>query len=73
MHDHSHSNSTLSPEEVRALLKYNQDHNAHHAEELHELSHMLEEEGKREASALVHEASGLLSKASELIGEALEK
>ena len=42
-HDHSHAHGQeVSPEERLALLKYMVQHNAHHAEELHELAHTLE-------------------------------
>ena len=44
-HDHSHAHGQeVSAEERLALLKYMVQHNAHHAEELHELAHTLEGE-----------------------------
>ena len=51
-HPHSHEHSgdkPMSPEEVLALLNYMLDHNRHHADELHDICHALEDEGKAEA------------------------
>ena len=46
----------MSPEEVLALLNYMLDHNRHHADELHDICHALEDEGKAEAAAALAEA-----------------
>ena len=54
-HPHSHEHSgdkPMSPEEVLALLNYMLDHNRHHADELHDICHALEDEGKTEAASL---------------------
>ena len=53
-HPHSHEHTgdkPMSPEEVLALLNYMLDHNRHHADELHDICHALEDEGKAEAAA----------------------
>ena len=58
-HPHSHEHSgdkPMSPEEVLALLNYMLDHNRHHADELHDICHALEDEGKTEAAAALAEA-----------------
>ena len=52
-HPHSHEHSgdkPMSPEEVLALLNYMLDHNRHHADELHDICHALEDEGKTGAA-----------------------
>ena len=58
-HPHSHEHTgdkPMSPEEVLALLNYMLDHNRHHADELHDICHALEDEGKAEAAAVLAEA-----------------
>ena len=65
MHDHEHTHDTaaahvhahphgdqkaMSPEETLALLNYMLDHNRHHADELHDICHSLEANGKSEAA-----------------------
>ena len=54
-HPHSHEHTgdkPMSPEEVLALLNYMLDHNRHHADELHDICHALEDEGKEEPEAV---------------------
>lgn len=51
-HPHTHGDVAVSKEELLALLKYMLSHNAHHAEELHELAHGCE----GPAEQLLHEA-----------------
>ena len=46
----------MSHEEVLALLTYMLDHNRHHADELHDICHALEDAGKTEAAAALAEA-----------------
>ena len=52
-HDHVHAHKAHSPEEALALLSYMADHNKHHAEELHELAHDMDDA----SAALIHEAA----------------
>lgn len=59
-HDHAHTHAhthgggkPMTPEEVLALMSYMLDHNRHHADELHEICHALENEGKAEAAAVL--------------------
>jgi len=51
-HHHDHSHEHHSPEEALALLAYMLVHNRHHAEELHELAHGMDEK----AAELLHKA-----------------
>ena len=41
-HDHEHLQEASSPAETLALLNYMLGHNRHHAQELHELAHGVE-------------------------------
>jgi len=54
-HTHTHGDVTAfeSVEQAIALMSYMLDHNKHHAEELHELSHKLEATGKENAAQLI--------------------
>lgn len=70
MHAHKH---TQSIEEATALLNYMLDHNAHHAEELHALSHDLEDHGKAEAATLLHECARDFESANAKLAAALDK
>ena len=67
-HTHEHSHGELSAEESIALLKYMCDHNRHHAEELHEISHT----GDEKAAALLHEAVDDLISSADKIEAALK-
>ena len=64
----NHSRAS-SPEETLALLKYMLGHNRHHAEELHELAHGVD---NADAQALLHEAVELLTASSDKLAEALK-
>lgn len=56
-HDHPHGGArAVSPEETLALLTYMLDHNRHHADELHDICHALEDSGKTEAAGKLAEA-----------------
>ncbi len=67
-HDHSHDHGApVSEEERLALLQYMLKHNAHHAEELHDLAHGTE--GK--ARELLHAAVGDIEESNKKIEEAL--
>ena len=74
-HDHSHqhnSGGSGSQDEITALLKYMIDHNAHHAEDLHQLFHALEGAGKAEAAALIGDALHYYTHGNEKLAEALK-
>lgn len=66
-HDHDHHHSHHSPEESLALLTYMLGHNRHHAEELHELAHGLDDE----AAQLIHDAVIDFQLGNEKLAEAL--
>lgn len=66
-HDHDHHHGHHSPEESLALLTYMLGHNRHHAEELHELAHGLDDE----AAQLIHDAVIDFQLGNEKLAEAL--
>ena len=66
-HGHSHEHGNETPEERLALLKYMLSHNAHHAEELHELAHGA----GSEASGLIHDAVSLIEQSNEKLKAAI--
>ena len=66
-HTHSHAQAPQSKEELLALLKYMVSHNAHHAQELHDLAHAAE----GEAADLLHAAVGDLEESNKKIEAAL--
>lgn len=67
-HDHSHTHDHHSPEEALALLAYMVQHNRHHAEELHELAHSMDDE----AAQLIHDAILDFDLGNEKLDEALK-
>ena len=74
-HPHSHEHTgdkPMSPEEVLALLNYMLDHNRHHADELHDICHALEDEGKAEAAAALTEALHAFDHGNDKLEKALE-
>jgi len=70
MHDHLHPHEhtqEVTPEERLALLKYMVHHNAHHAEELHELAHGVD----GEAAEWLHKAVADIEESNKKIEAAL--
>ena len=67
-HSHDHDHQHHSPEEALALLSYMVQHNRHHAEELHELAHSLEDE----PAQLIHDAVLDFNLGNEKLDEALK-
>lgn len=67
-HSHGHDHQHHSPEEALALLAYMVQHNRHHAEELHELAHSLEDE----PAQLLHDAILDFNLGNEKLDEALK-
>lgn len=67
-HTHTHTHDHHSPEEVLALLAYMVQHNRHHAEELHELAHSMDDE----AAQLIHDAILDFNLGNEKLDEALK-
>ena len=71
-HDHSHSHGQeVSAEERLALLKYMVQHNAHHAEELHGLTHRLEAMDQNNAAALLDMALDAFQQGNERLEAAI--
>ena len=66
-HEHTHAEAS-SPEETLALLTYMLGHNRHHAEELHDLAHGVDDAQARE---LLHEAVDLLADSNDRLAAAL--
>ena len=66
-HGHSHEHTEHSFEEVVALLAYMIDHNAHHAEELHELAH----DAGDDVAELLHKAVADYQMGTEKLANAL--
>ena len=78
-HDHEHSHTHphehggfASPEQAMALMKYMLDHNQHHAEELHEVCHKLEDMGKAEAAEKLGRALNSYYEGNAFLAEALK-
>ena len=67
-HNHEHTHGQHSPEEALALLAYMVQHNRHHAEELHELAHSMDDE----AAQLIHDAILDFNLGNEKLDEALK-
>lgn len=74
-HTHSHAGSGgfESTEQATALMGYMLEHNRHHAEELHELCHKLEADGKAAAAAAIHQAVDCFGQGNDLLAKALEQ
>jgi len=67
-HPHTHGEAAVSKEERYALLRYMLNHNAHHAEELHELAHGCE----GVAADLIHQAVDCIKESNAKLEEALK-
>ncbi len=73
-HDHSHEHSHGgfdSIEQAVALMTYMLDHNKHHAEELHDVCHKLEDMGKAAAAEKLGQALHEYYHGNEHLAEAL--
>lgn len=70
--EHTHNHAHHSEEETLTLLTYMLDHNRHHAEDLHEIYHSLEDAGKTEAAQALHDAMHLFGDANDKLEEALK-
>ena len=67
-HDHPHDHGHTGLEERVAMLTYMLGHNQHHAEELHELAHSMEDE----PAQLIHDAILDFNLGNEKLDEALK-
>ncbi len=70
-HEHEHGGFT-SAEQATALMKYMLDHNRHHAEELHEVCHKLEDMGKTAAAEQLGKALNAYFTGNDFLAEALK-
>ena len=67
-HDHPHDHGHTGLEERVAMLTYMLGHNQHHAQELHELAHSMEDE----PAQLIHDAILDFNLGNEKLDEALK-
>ncbi len=71
-HEHSHADTPeLSYEQTVALMSYMLEHNRSHADELHNIAHALEAQGKHEAANLVGDAVHYFGHCNDKMEEAL--
>lgn len=72
-HDHPHGDAAaMTPEETLALLVYMLDHNRHHADELHDICHALETDGKAEAAEKLSAALHYFDHCNDAMEEAVK-
>ena len=72
VHSHEHSHGGFeSPEQAVALMKYMLEHNRHHAEELHEVCHKLEDMGRTSAAEKLGSALAAYHTGYDALAEAL--
>jgi len=71
-HTHSEVSAFESVDQAIALMSYMLDHNKHHAEELHELSHKLEATGKENVAKLIDEALDEYYHGNDALSKALD-
>jgi hypothetical protein len=74
VHNHNHDIAATDEKTVAALLAYMLEHNTHHAQELHNLTHQLENLGRNEAALaaaraleLYKQGNAELARAEELL------
>ena len=71
-HEHVHGAAPeLSPEQTVALMSYMLEHNRSHAEELHNIAHALDAQGRHEAANLVGDAVHYFGHCNDKLEEAL--
>lgn len=71
-HEHTHPDSPeLTPEQTLALMSYMLEHNRSHAEELHNIAHALEAQGRADAAGIVGEAVHYFGHCNDKLEEAL--
>ena len=71
-HEHTHPDAhELTEEQTLALMTYMLDHNRSHAEELHNIAHALEKQGKHEAAELVGDAVHYFGHCNDKLEDAL--
>ena len=71
-HEHTHEGAPeLSAEQTLALMSYMLDHNRSHADELHNIAHALEAQGRHEAANLVGDAVHYFGHCNDKLEEAL--
>ena len=72
-HEHAHEHGGFaSVEQAAALMKYMLDHNRHHADELHEVCHKLEDMGKADAAEKLGKALSAFYAGNDFLADALQ-
>ena len=75
-HGHVHTHGPVSGfdsiEQAEALMSYMLDHNRHHADELHDIAHALEDAGKQEAADAVSAALHYFDHCNDALEDALK-
>ena len=71
-HSHEHSHSGFeSIQQAEALMKYMLVHNRHHAEELHDVCHKLEDMGRSAAAEKLGKALEAYNAGNDALAQAL--
>ena len=74
-HTHPHEHGAIpgfeSLDQAEALMSYMLDHNRHHADELHDICHSLEDAGKAAAAEKLAEALHYFDHCNEYLAEAV--
>ena len=74
-HTHPHEQGAIpgfeSLDQAEALMSYMLDHNRHHADELHDICHSLEDAGKAAAAEKLAEALHYFDHCNEYLAEAV--
>ena len=71
-HIHNQETGFETVEQAAALMTYMLEHNKHHAQELHELSHKLEAMGKTDAAFLLDAAVENFNSGNAMLESALD-
>ena len=72
VHSHEHSHGGFeSVEQATALMKYMLEHNRHHAEELHDVCHKLEDMGRAAAAEKLGSALEAYHRGNDALAQAL--
>jgi hypothetical protein len=72
VHSHEHSHGGFeSVEQAAALMKYMLEHNRHHADELHDVCHKLEDMGRDAAAEKLGSALEAYNRGNDALAQAL--
>lgn len=71
-HTHENIKAFDNAQQAEALVSYMLDHNKHHAEELHEVSHRLEAGGQQVSADLIAKAVAAFTEGNNVLADALQ-